>query len=96
MAVYSKARAIATAHMVLNLTTVGLFAAAAILMVDNGATDGQRLTAVIALHAAGVIALSISGWLGGEMVFRHHLGVIADSQELENAEYDRHKVEAGR
>jgi uncharacterized membrane protein len=96
MAVYSKARAISTAHMVLNLTTVGTFVAAAILMVDNSATEGQRLTAVLALHTAGVTTLAISGWLGGEMVFRHHLGVIADSRELEDAEYDCHKVKAER
>ncbi len=96
MAVYSKARGIATAHMIINLTTVGIFVAAAILMADDGAVTGQRLTAVLALHAVGVIILAISGWLGGEMVFRHHLGVIADSQELEQAEYDRHKVEVGR
>jgi uncharacterized membrane protein len=76
MARYSRAKGIATAHMVLNLLLVCLFAAAAYVMrgIDPAVGDGFR-TALI-LHGAGVIALAISGWLGGEMVFRHRLAVV--------------------
>jgi uncharacterized membrane protein len=34
-----------------------------------------RLTLPIALSAIGVIAVSISGYLGGELVFKHGVGV---------------------
>jgi uncharacterized membrane protein len=94
MAVKSDARGIATAHMLLNLTTVALFVVAAALMWDDGAVDGGRLTTVIALHAVGVGILALSGWLGGEMVFKHHLAVVPDDAELERAEHARHDLPA--
>jgi uncharacterized membrane protein len=92
MAWNSKARSIATLHMVLNLGTVGVYFIAMLLMLDDGAVSGGRLSTVVALHAIGVGMLTLSGWLGGEMVFRHHLAMIGDSRELEQAEYERHKA----
>jgi uncharacterized membrane protein len=92
MASKSDARGIATAHMGLNLSVVALYIAAMVLMLDNGAIEGGRLTAVIVLHAVGVGLLTLSGWLGGEMVFRHHLAMIPDDGELEQAEHARHDL----
>jgi hypothetical protein len=71
----------ATAHMLLNLAVVGLFGAAFLVQVDNGALSGTDLTLVVALHAIGVGLLSVSGVLGGEMVHRHHLAVIPPVEE---------------
>jgi uncharacterized membrane protein len=95
MARDSDARDIATAHMVLNLTTVGLYAIAAVLMLDHNATDGTALGAVIALHAAGTGLLLLSGWLGGEMVFRHHLAMVPEDAEVESSEQQRHSLRRG-
>jgi uncharacterized membrane protein len=90
MAVHSDARVIATAHLVLNVAVIILFAAAAALQAGNGALAGSSLTAVVALHGIGVGMLAISGALGGEMVYRHHLGVIPDDGEQEARELARH------
>ena len=76
------------------LTTVALFVVAAALMWDDGAVDGNRLTLVVALHAIGVGVLALSGWLGGEMVFKHHLAVVPDDAELEREEHARHDLPA--
>jgi uncharacterized membrane protein len=70
-----KARASATAHMLLNLTIVAAFAIAGYFMFFTDATDGTALVIVVALHAAGVGLLLISGWLGGELVYRYHIGI---------------------
>jgi len=77
MARKTEARGIATLHMGLNVTTVACYIVAMILMLDNGAIDlGTHYQAVLGLHSFGTLLLAFSGWLGGEMVFRHHLGVI--------------------
>ncbi|MGH2603766.1 MAG: hypothetical protein ACRDJ9_30825, partial [Dehalococcoidia bacterium] len=68
---------------------------AAAMMWDDGAVAGGRLAAVVALHAVGVGLLTLSGWLGGEMVYKHHLAVVPDSAELEAAEHARHDLPAG-
>jgi uncharacterized membrane protein len=90
MAVKSDARTIATAHMLLNLSVVALFVIAWALMLDDGALSGSRLGAVVILHIGGVGLLALSGWLGGEMVFRHHLAMVPDSGELARDEEMRH------
>ena len=77
-----KSRWIATIHMLLNLAVIGVFAVAAFfmfsefLMVGNDVAVGFPLYLTVALHAAGVGMLMVSGWLGGELVYRHHIGVV--------------------
>lgn len=84
------ARNIATFHMLLNLSIVGLYFVGMLLMLDNGALNGGDLTLVVALHALGTGLLLLSGWLGGELVYRHHLAMIPDDSELEAAEDSIH------
>jgi uncharacterized membrane protein len=91
MARHSSAAAIATAHMTLNLVIVALYIVATLLMLDRGATDGGQLGAVFILHLVGSALLLLSGWLGGEMVFRHHLAMIPDDG-LEQEEESRHAL----
>jgi uncharacterized membrane protein len=86
----SDARPMATAHMVINVSVVALFVVATLLMRDSGALEGTDLTIVVALHAVGVAILSVSGWLGGEMVFRKHVGMIPDNGRLEVEEAEQH------
>jgi uncharacterized membrane protein len=93
MAVNTDARGMATAHMLLNLTIVLMYGAAALLMLDDGARDGGRLTAVVSLHAAGTGLLALSGWLGGEMVFRHHLATVPDTAAAGETEQAVHLKE---
>jgi uncharacterized membrane protein len=91
VAAKSDAKTIAITHMVLNVTVVGLYVVAMLLMMDDGALDGRDLTIVVALHAAGVGMLLLSGWLGGEMVFRHHLGMVPDTSASEIEEHEQHE-----
>ena len=58
-----------------------LFTTAAALQADGGAREGSALTAVIALHASGATFLAMAGYLGGEMVFRHHVATIEEEME---------------
>lgn len=82
MARHTEARDMAAIHMVLNVTTVGCYIAAMILMLDNGAIElNGKYQAVLGLHAFGTLLLAVSGWLGGEMVYRHHLGMIPGHAE---------------
>ena len=39
------------------------------------ANPNGRLTLPIALSAVGIVAVTISGWLGGELVFKHGVAV---------------------
>jgi uncharacterized membrane protein len=98
LAVHSKVLGMATVHMLMNLVIVGLFLVAGILQINNGATAGGALTAVVALHGVGVAMLAVSGWLGGQLSHRHHLAMIPETPEVAREEHARHQrhAEAGR
>lgn len=89
---HSSAANIATAHMTLNLIVVAAYLVAMLLQLDSGATSGGQLGAVFVLHLAGTSLLLLSGWLGGEMVYRHHLGVIPDDATAAQDERARHEI----
>jgi uncharacterized membrane protein len=86
----SEAREKAMLHMSLNLVVIGLFFGAVLLMRDNGALDGGELTFAVALQAIAVGLLALSGWIGGEMVFRDHLATIPEDSEVAAEEQRRH------
>jgi uncharacterized membrane protein len=70
------ARRIATWHLAMNLTLVALFAVNLWLRTESGrAVAGPGMGLPLALSIAGVALMSVSGWLGGEMVYRHRVGV---------------------
>ncbi len=94
LALKTDAHDIGIAHGLANVIIAVLFIVATVVMWDHGALNGNNLTLVIVLHAVGVGLLALSGWLGGEMVYRHHLGMMPDDAELERAEQARH-VTAG-
>ena len=92
---HTEARRTGLLHMSLNLAVVALFTVAMLLMLDDGALDGGRLAAVVALHAVGAGTLLVSGWLGGEMTFRHHIGMIPEDAEAERDQQVRHGATRG-
>jgi uncharacterized membrane protein len=67
---------VANWHARLNVLALLLFAAGWYLRrgIDYENVNG-RLTLPIALSVVGVITVSISGYLGGELVFKHGVGV---------------------
>lgn len=62
---------IAKAHMIINLTVVGIFIAN--LWLRTIFAPGAGLPVV--LSGIGVVLLGFSGWLGGELVYVHGVGV---------------------
>jgi uncharacterized membrane protein len=67
---------IANWHARLNVIALLVFAASFYLRTRNGAAlVSGSYTIPIALSVFGVILISISGYLGGEMVYKHGVGV---------------------
>jgi len=64
------AKKTATAHMLLNLVVVAIFAIAFFLRYDKPPSTAGYVVTVL-----GVVVLAISGSLGGHLVFHHGVGV---------------------
>jgi uncharacterized membrane protein len=77
-------------HMVLNLIAVAIFALNFYLRIGN--TAGATLP--ILLSVTGVFFIAVSGWLGGELVYVHGMGVEQHSTRATADE--RRKVQARR
>jgi uncharacterized membrane protein len=76
---------IANWHARLNVIALLIFAASFYLRTTSGAAlVSGSYTIPLALSVLGVILISISGYLGGEMVFKH--GVAVDQQAVEGSE----------
>jgi uncharacterized membrane protein len=72
---------IATTHLTLNLVVVALFLFNLGLRY-NAARPGEMFPVVLSI--VGIAVLGVSGWLGGSLVYVHHLGVAPgrDSREI--------------
>jgi nitrite reductase/ring-hydroxylating ferredoxin subunit/uncharacterized membrane protein len=68
----SSARTRATYHMLVNLTAVGLFAAA---RAGRGGADARPPLWAIGSEVAGAGFLAAGGWLGGTLVYRNQIAV---------------------
>ena len=90
VAIKSDSRLMALTHAGINVAVVALFALGTLIMWDEGALRGTELTVAVALHAIGVGLLAVSGWLGGEMVYRGHIAMVPDDTSSEQAELARH------
>ena len=67
---------IANWHARLNVIALVVFAASFYLRTTSGASlVGGSYTIPVLLSVVGVILITISGWLGGEMVFKHGVAV---------------------
>ena len=67
----SSAKKRGATHGLINITMVIIFSVALLLRQKLGVS----FMIIIALEIAGVILLSIAGWLGGTLVFRNQIGV---------------------
>jgi len=66
---------VANWHARLNVIALIVFAISLFLRLSNYSDlVGRRLTIPFLLSFVGVILISISGWLGGELVFRYGVG----------------------
>ena len=67
---------IANWHARLNVIALLVFAGSFYLRTTSGASlIGGSYTIPVALSVLGVVLITISGWLGGEMVFKHGVAV---------------------
>ena len=67
---------VANWHARFNVLALVLFAASWYLRTNRGSDMvNNSLTVPVALSVVGVIAVTISGWLGGELVFKHGVAV---------------------
>lgn len=72
---------IANWHARLNVIALLIFAASFFLRTTTGANlIGGSYTIPLLLSVIGVVLITISGWLGGEMVFKHGVAVAAGSE----------------
>jgi uncharacterized membrane protein len=73
---------IANWHARLNVTALLVFAGSFYLRTTSGSgLLSSSYTIAIALSVFGVLLITISGWLGGEMVFKH--GVAVESRSAD-------------
>jgi uncharacterized membrane protein len=64
----------------LNVIALLIFAASLFLRTTSGARlVGGSYTIPVLFSVLGVVLISISGWLGGEMVFKHGVAVSSGS-----------------
>jgi uncharacterized membrane protein len=66
-----KAKRIGVAHMIINLVAVGLYA----LNLWLRSQEGYSTNLTTALSVIGIGLLSLSGWLGGELVYIYGVAV---------------------
>jgi uncharacterized membrane protein len=66
-----RVKRIGIAHMLINLGVVGLYVVNLLLRWQPGASDGTPFV----LSTIAIVALLVSGWLGGHMVYLHGIGV---------------------
>lgn len=72
-----KLKKIATFHMMLNFFAVAVFGIAGLLLFPSLSENSSSLLVPIALllQSIGYAGVVFAGYLGGEMVFRHRMGV---------------------
>ena len=79
---------IANWHARLNVIALLVFAASFYLRTTSGASlILNSYTIALAISVLGVVLITISGWLGGEMVFKH--GIAVSSPATEKAAEER-------
>lgn len=60
-------------HMVLAATAWSFYAASLLLRVDGALAAPGKIA--VALGGAGFVALCLTGWMGGKLVYEHGVGV---------------------
>jgi uncharacterized membrane protein len=71
----SPAEQTAMRHMTAALLAVSAFGGSLVARGGASAPEGGRLVATLALDLAGVAILGLVGFLGGELVYKHQIGV---------------------
>jgi len=78
-----QAKRVAMIHMILNLIIVVLFIFNLGMRFSAPADPDQQLFATI-LSVVGVLLMAVSGWLGGSLVYIHHVGVETAGESIDD------------
>ncbi|MDC4224508.1 MAG: DUF2231 domain-containing protein, partial [Candidatus Manganitrophus sp.] len=81
----TEARQIATYHMGIGVTLAILYFANLLLRDWGVIATNQQPWGVVILNLVGVLLIGLQGWLGGELVYKHGVGV----EEKERAREER-------
>ena len=74
---------VANWHARLNIAALVVFAISLFLRLGSySELVGRKLTIPFLLSLVGVILITISGWLGGELVFRYGVGQTENSENI--------------
>lgn len=84
----SDARSAARTHGLLNGGLTVLYAGNLWWRTGPGAAAGTEWWIAVGLSVAGVLVLSYTGWLGGELVYRYHMGIHRKNVEGRATIYD--------
>lgn len=66
-------------HAVVGTAVLAAYALALWLRWPAGSAPGN-VPAALALDVVGVLLVGAQGWLGGELVYRHHVGVLSERE----------------
>ena len=79
----SDVKKVANWHARLNITALVVFAISLFLRLGSySELVGRKLTIPFLLSLVGVILISISGWLGGELAFRYGVGQTENEENV--------------
>jgi uncharacterized membrane protein len=65
----------ANRHMTVMIAAIGAYVASVALRAGAAPPNGARLFGALSCEGVGAAALMVGGWLGGELVFGHGIGV---------------------
>ena len=86
-----RAKRVATTHMVLNLIVVAVFIFNLGIRF-NGAPEGELFGVMLSIVGIGL--MSVSGWLGGSLVYEHGVGIDLPSSRDSNEEREEERRRA--
>jgi uncharacterized membrane protein len=70
------ARMLGLVHMLLNVIATALFAANGWMRFRAGGPPPDGTHGGLVLTLIGTLIIAVAGWLGGTMVYEHHVGVL--------------------
>jgi uncharacterized membrane protein len=85
-----KASSVAAWHARFNVVALLVFGASLYLRTDSGmrVVNGS-MTIPVLLSLLGVLLIGVSGWLGGELVYKHHVGIEQGGEAGTDERYPR-------
>lgn len=92
----ARAEPTARTHAFLNLGVVVLYAINLYLRRGYNASSGNLMDGVVLLSVVGIAALCVSGWLGGDLVYRYGLGMKRRDLRVSMMEAERETTKLNR